>query len=54
MAHLLEDSRAAPFVMQGRELAGWLDVELDGAVDDAELARWVRIGVEYVRTLPPK
>lgn len=51
---LLEDPRASPFVMQGRELAGWLDVELDGAVGDAELARWVRIGADYVRTLPPK
>ncbi len=50
---LLADSRAAPMEMRGRELAGWLLVDLDSA-DDAELANWVDVGVSYARTLPPK
>lgn len=47
------------FVMRGREMDGWLRVDPEavdgGAVDgDARLARWVGVGVAYVRTLPPK
>ena len=51
---LIADPRVGPMVMQGRELAGWLTVELDAATPDAELDRWLAIGVAYVRTLPPK
>lgn len=53
-AELIEDPLAGPFVMQGREMAGWLRVDLDDAVADEELDRWVDLGVAYVRTLPPK
>lgn len=51
---LITDLRAEPFVMRGRPLAGWLAVQLDASVTDAELDRWLGLGVTYVRGLPPK
>ena len=33
---------------------GWLRVATEDVEDDAELERWVRTGVSFVRTLPPK
>jgi TfoX/Sxy family transcriptional regulator of competence genes len=51
---LLEEPHAESFVMRGRAMDGWLRVDSDGVADDAELERWVRLGVAYARTLPPK
>ena len=51
---LLGEPRARPFEMRGREMNGWLHVEADASVPDVELARWIRIGVTYARSLPPK
>jgi TfoX/Sxy family transcriptional regulator of competence genes len=51
---LLEEPHAESFVMRGRAMDGWLRVEADGVVEDDELERWVRRGVAYARTLPPK
>jgi hypothetical protein len=34
-------------------MTGWLRVDIE-AEDAAELERWVREGVSYVRTLPPQ
>jgi hypothetical protein len=51
---LVRESAAEPMEMKGRAMAGWLQVPLDGVADDEELARWVTIGRDYVRTLPPK
>ena len=45
---------AQPMVMRGRELTGWLHVEVDASVTDEELGRWVDEGVTFVRSLPPK
>jgi TfoX/Sxy family transcriptional regulator of competence genes len=53
-AALVADPRAEPFVMRGRELAGWLHVRLDGAAPEPELAGWVRRGVAYAGSLPAK
>lgn len=47
---LLARPHAEPMVMNGRELTGWLDV----GPPEADLEKWVDIGVTYVRTLPPK
>jgi hypothetical protein len=38
--------------MRGREMDGWL--RIDPIASDAELARWVGVGVAYARSLPPK
>jgi TfoX/Sxy family transcriptional regulator of competence genes len=51
---LAGEPHAQRFVMRGREMDGWLRVETDGIDSDAEFARWVRRGVAYARTLPPK
>ena len=51
---LLADPRATRMVMRGREVAGWLRVDLDATAADDDLARWVGLGLEHVRTLPPK
>lgn len=40
--------------MGGRTMAGWLEVGDPAVADDAELERWVGIGLEFARTLPPK
>lgn len=41
-------------VMRDREMAGWLRVGAAALESDAELRRWVRVGVDYARSLAPK
>jgi TfoX/Sxy family transcriptional regulator of competence genes len=53
-AALLEEPRASPFEMRGRELDGWLRVSAEAVADDVDLERWVERGLAYVRSLPPK
>jgi hypothetical protein len=45
---------AEPFVMRGREMDGWLRVDAEGVRTKRQLERWVRLGVDYARSLPPK
>jgi TfoX/Sxy family transcriptional regulator of competence genes len=45
---------AGPMVMRGREMAGWLRVDDAGVRTKRQLEPWVRRGVAYARTLPPK
>jgi TfoX N-terminal domain len=42
------------FEMRGRAMDGWLRVEAEALERDAELRRWVDVGVAYARSLPPK
>lgn len=42
-----------PMVMRGRELVGWMDVEPAAIADPAALQRYVRVGLDYARSLPP-
>ncbi len=51
---LLAQPHARPCVMKGRELSGWLRVDVDPSTTDDELGHWVEHGVSYVRSLPPK
>ncbi len=51
---LVQDVRASRFVMRGREMNGWLRVDIDAGAPDDELNRWIDYGVGYVRSLPPK
>jgi len=48
---LIADPRASRFVMQGREMAGWLRIDLDASASDDELSQWVDRGVDYARSL---
>lgn len=43
-----------PFVVRGRAMDGWLRVAEDGVRTKRQLERWVRIGVDYARSLPAK
>jgi hypothetical protein len=51
---LIVDPRASRFVMRGREMDGWLRVDIDAHATDDELDRWIQHGVDYARSLPPK
>jgi hypothetical protein len=45
---------ATTAVMQGREMPGWLRVSPEDLASDDDLSRWVDLGIEYARSLPPK
>lgn len=51
---LVREPDVARMVMQQREMAGWLHVGPAAVESDDVLRRWVRLGVDYVHTLPPK
>jgi hypothetical protein len=51
---LIADPVADRFVMRGREMDGWLHVDVGADVPEEELERWVRRGIGYARSLPPK
>jgi TfoX/Sxy family transcriptional regulator of competence genes len=43
-----------PMLMRGRPAKGWLRVDSGGVRTKRQLSSWVRRGVEFARTLPPK
>ncbi len=45
---------AQPAIMRGRPMEGWLRVAEDALRTKAQLRKWVRIGTESARSLPPK
>ena len=49
---LVATTNAEVMVMRGRAMNGWLRVP--GTIDDAELAKWVKICTKYTNSLPPK
>ena len=51
---LLAEPHAQPFEMRGRAMDGWLRVDAEGVRTERELEPWVRRGVAYARSLPPK
>jgi hypothetical protein len=51
---LADEPYAGPFEMRGRPVDGWLRVDAAGLQTKDALERWVRIGVEYARSLPAK
>jgi len=51
---LVATSNARPMEMRGRQMQGWLRVDTEDVPTKRQLARWVRIGAEYARSLPPK
>ena len=51
---LVSEPEVGRFEMRGREMDGWLRVDATAVESDRELRRWVRIGVAYARSLPPK
>ncbi len=53
-AGLLEKPHISPMVMRGKEMDGWLRVDIDGVRTKRDLQRWAGKGFSYARSLPPK
>jgi TfoX/Sxy family transcriptional regulator of competence genes len=51
---LVAKPHAKPMVMRGREMDGWLRVDEEGVRTKRQLEPWVKRGVAYARSLPPK
>jgi TfoX/Sxy family transcriptional regulator of competence genes len=51
---LLAKPHVRPFEMRGRGMRGWLRVDAEGVRTKRQLEPWVRRGVRYARSLPPK
>jgi TfoX/Sxy family transcriptional regulator of competence genes len=51
---LIAKGKAAAMEMRGREMSGWLRVEAADVRTKRDLAKWVKLGATYARSLPPK
>jgi TfoX/Sxy family transcriptional regulator of competence genes len=51
---LLAKPNARPFEMRGRPMDGWLRIDDEGVRTKRQLEPWVRRGVAYAGSLPPK
>jgi TfoX/Sxy family transcriptional regulator of competence genes len=51
---LVAKPHARAFEMRGREMQGWVRVDAEGVRTKRQLEPWVRRGVAYARSLPPK
>jgi hypothetical protein len=50
----IREPHVEPMVMRGREMSGWVRVDDEAVETDADLQRWVDLGVRHARSLPPK
>jgi TfoX/Sxy family transcriptional regulator of competence genes len=50
----LAHPHARPFDITDRPMTGWVMVTPVGCASEADLSRWVRSGVDFALTLPPK
>ena len=51
---LLATTNARLMEMRGRQMPGWLRVAPDDVRTKRQLARWVKLGTTYARSLPSK
>jgi TfoX/Sxy family transcriptional regulator of competence genes len=51
---LMAKPHVHPFEMRGRGMKGWLRVDKEGVRTKRQLGPWVKLGVAYARSLPPK
>jgi hypothetical protein len=51
---LIATTNARLMEMRGRRMQGWLRVDSDDVRTKAQLAKWVRLGANYARSLPEK
>ncbi len=51
---LIAKPHASKMVMRGRAMDGWLRVTDEGIKTKRQLEPWVKRGVQYARSLPPK
>ncbi|HEX3433040.1 MAG TPA: TfoX/Sxy family protein [Solirubrobacteraceae bacterium] len=54
MQAVLARAHTSPMTMRGRPAKGWLRVAPDGLRTKRQLEPWVRRGVAFARSLPPK
>ena len=48
------ETGAAPAVMRGRPMRGWITIESKGCASEPDLKKWVDRGVAAARALPHK
>jgi hypothetical protein len=51
---LLKKKHARVFDITGKPMKGWLMVEPDGCKTAKQVSAWVKEGIEFTLTLPPK
>jgi TfoX/Sxy family transcriptional regulator of competence genes len=51
---LVSSTNAYPMEMRGREMQGWLRVDAEHVRTKPQLAKWVKLGTAYARSLAPK
>ncbi len=51
---LIAKPHARRMEMRGREMDGWVRVDAEGVRTKRQLEPWVKRGVAYARSLPPK
>jgi TfoX/Sxy family transcriptional regulator of competence genes len=51
---LLSSKGVSLMEMRGRQMQGWLRVDDEAVRTKRQLEKWVRVGADYARTLPPK
>jgi TfoX/Sxy family transcriptional regulator of competence genes len=51
---LVAKPHAGPMEMRGRAMRGWLRIDAEGVRMKRQLEPWVRRGVAFARSLPPK
>jgi TfoX/Sxy family transcriptional regulator of competence genes len=51
---LVAKPHARPMEMRGREMKGWVRVNAEGVRTKRQLEPWVKRGVAFARSLPPK
>lgn len=50
----LKKKHVKPFALRGKPMKGWLLIEPDGCKTAKQIGAWVKEGVEFALTLPPK
>lgn len=51
---LLTTTKAQPMEMRGRPIRGWLRVDPEDLRTKRQLARWVKLGTTFARSLPDR
>jgi TfoX/Sxy family transcriptional regulator of competence genes len=51
---IVATSKARPMEMRGRQMSGWLRVDSADLKTKRQLERWVKLGSDYAKSLPPK
>jgi TfoX/Sxy family transcriptional regulator of competence genes len=50
----LKKPHTRPFDMTGKAMAGWIVVESGAWGRDEDLNAWIKLGVDFAQSLPPK